>query len=127
MYLRNTRQRGAILEVLELEDRPLSPQEILQKAKNKIPKLGIATVYRTIKDFLHAGKLNEIVLPGESQRYEIKTDHHHHHFWCRICDRAFVIKGCPGTLNFHPPKGFKTESHEVTFKGICSECFSSEK
>ncbi|NRA45847.1 MAG: transcriptional repressor [Oligoflexales bacterium] len=126
MHARKTRQRGAILEVLEAEGRPLSTQEILKKAQNKIPNLGIATVYRTIKDFLDAGKVNEIELPGDSQRYEINHDHHHHHFWCRVCDRAFVINGCPGTLNFHPPEGFKTESHEVTFKGICAECYNNK-
>ena len=94
---RKTRQRGAILEVLEVANRPLSPQEILGSARLKVPNIGIATVYRAIKDFLQSDILSEVDLPGSLQRYEVKSREHHHHFWCRICDRVFKVNTCPGT------------------------------
>ncbi|NRA45601.1 MAG: transcriptional repressor [Oligoflexales bacterium] len=119
---RKTKQRDTIFEVLRAENRPLSPQEILNYAQTKIPKLGIATVYRTIKEFLLAGEITEVKLFGSSPRYAIKSQEHQHHFWCRICDGLFNIGGCPGTLNFQPPQGFKTEFHEVIFRGLCSRC-----
>jgi hypothetical protein len=43
---RSTRQREAILRTFEAIDRPLSPIEILTSAKKRVPRLGIATVYR---------------------------------------------------------------------------------
>jgi len=119
---RKTKQREAILEVIETEDRPLSPQEILKYAQERVPNLGIATVYRTVKEFLDAGQIASIELPGDSQRYEIIGKHHHHHFWCRLCDRLFDVDGCSGKLNIHPPEGFKTELHEVVFRGLCAGC-----
>lgn len=119
---RKTKQRGAILEALEVADRPLSTQEILGSARDKIPKIGIATVYRTIKDFLRMDVVTEVELPGNLQRYEVKSKDHHHHFWCRVCDRVYRVETCPGTLNFGPPAGFKAEEHAVTFRGLCATC-----
>ena len=45
---RETRQRRAIRHVIEEAGRPLSPHEVLKGAQ-VYPRLGIATVYRTLK------------------------------------------------------------------------------
>lgn len=120
---RKTKQRDAILEALAAEKRPLSAQEILERAQKSIPNLGIATVYRAVREFLESEQITPISLPGDSsQRYEITGKHHHHHFWCRVCERMFEVEGCPGKLNIKVPKGFKTEMHEITFRGLCADC-----
>ena len=36
--------------------------------------------------------------------------------------RVFKVKGCPGKLNFLPPKDFKAEVHDVMFRGLCKAC-----
>ena len=46
---RSTRQRRAIREAFLEAGRPLSPQEVLELARKKVPSLGLATVYRTLK------------------------------------------------------------------------------
>ncbi len=120
---RKTKQRNAILATLAAENRPLSTQEILENAQKKVPNLGIATVYRAVREFVDAGQITAINLPGDpSQRYEIKGKHHHHHFWCRACGKLFELEGCSGKLNIKTPKGFKTELHEVIFRGLCPKC-----
>ena len=119
---RKSKQRRVILDVLVKANRPLSIKEILEHAEKKSPQLGIATVYRAIKDYLQSEDVSQVELPGNIQRYEIKHQSHYHHFWCRICDSVFKVEGCPGELNFQPPKGFKSEEHEVTFKGLCVNC-----
>lgn len=119
---RKTKQRGAIFNVLEDEGRPLSYQEIFDKAKRVVPNLGIATVYRAVKEYLEAEQIVAVELPGDAARYELKGKHHHHHFWCRLCDKLFEVETCPGKLNIHPPKGFKSEYHDVLFKGLCAGC-----
>ena len=119
---RKTKQRDCIFQALEEAGRPLSPQEILELSKIKISGIGIATVYRTIKEFLQTKKISEVLSAGSTVRYEVNAKDHHHHFWCRICDRVFKVEGCPGQLNFSPPKGFKAEIHEVMFRGICATC-----
>ena len=119
---RNTKQRSLILDVMKLEDRPLNCQEIFDASRSVLPKIGLATIYRAVKDFLDSGLVAEVNLPGDSQRYTTKVEGHFHYFLCRLCDRAFNIDGCPGNLNFQPPKNFRTEVHEVIFKGVCGGC-----
>ena len=119
---RKTKQRDSIFRALEEADRPLSPKEILAYSKLQSSGIGIATIYRTIKEFLGASTIAEVNTPGSSVRYEVKVEKHHHHFWCRMCDRVFKVEGCSGKLNFMPPKGFKAEMHEVMFRGLCETC-----
>ncbi|MBC61452.1 MAG: transcriptional repressor [Zetaproteobacteria bacterium] len=119
---RDTKQRGTILKVLKIADRPLSIEEILVTTRKIIPGIGIATVYRAIKSYLQNKKITKVNLPGCQQRYEVTSLEHNHHFWCRMCDKVFKVPGCSGKLNFNSPEGFQTELHEITLKGLCSEC-----
>ena len=119
---RSTRQRDAIRHVVEAAARPLSPTEILTAAQRSVPALGIATVYRAIKQLVADGIIRSVSLPGESDRYEIAESAHHHHFQCMACRRVYDIAGCPGSLKRLAPRGFSVEHHDVTLYGRCAEC-----
>ena len=120
---RSTRQRTAIIDAFEQEQRPLSPAEVLAIAMQQSPKLGIATVYRNLKAMVDEGVLKTVLLPGESPRFELmEHHHHHHHFQCKQCNRVFDIDACPGNLSKLAPKGFLVEDHELTLYGRCVEC-----
>src|SRR3989475_11290978 len=103
---RDTRQRRAIRRVIEEADRPLSPHEVLKVAQVYTPRLGIATVYRTLKALVEEGWLVQVGLPGEPPRYETATKSHHHHFQCRTCGQGYEIEGCPEDLQPLVPSGF---------------------
>lgn len=120
---RDTRQRQAIWRCFEREHRPLSPSELWTIAQSQIPRLGMATVYRTLKSLVEEGRLVVVDVPSEPQRYELAGLGHHHHFHCRSCDRVFDVPGCglhetPAQL----PQGFKVEEHEVWLTGLCDQC-----
>jgi len=119
---RKTRQRDAILGALRQAGRPLSPQEILNQAKASVPRLGIATVYRAVRDLIDEGEAIGVELPGESLRFELSGNGHHHHFQCRDCGRVFEVLGCPAGLSKLTPKGFRLDAHEVVLYGACSYC-----
>ncbi|AEV15936.1 Metal uptake regulation protein [Thermus sp. CCB_US3_UF1] len=119
---RSTRQRRAIREAFLEAGRPLSPQEVLDLARRKVPSLGLATVYRTLKGLVEEGFLTPVSLPGEPPRYEPAGRGHHHHFLCRLCGRVFELLGCDLALEGHLPPGFQAEGHEVTVFGRCPEC-----
>ena len=69
---RKTSQRRALLKAFEQADRPLSPQEALELATPHARGLGIATVYRNLKDLADRNVLKAVNLPGESTaRYEL--------------------------------------------------------
>ncbi|WP_045211435.1 Fur family transcriptional regulator [Desulfonatronovibrio magnus] len=119
-----TRQRDAIVKCIRQSKGPMSPQEILSKAKEEVSGLGIATVYRNLRELKKEGFVREFVMPGQGARYE-KSDpslHHHHHFCCRKCDRVFCVDGCPGEFNTMVPNGFILEDHEIVLYGRCSDC-----
>lgn len=119
---RDTRQRRTIRRVFEGASRPLTPQEVLAVAQRRIPRLGLATVYRTINSLVTEGWLRAVELPGAAPRYEQLSDRHHHYFQCRTCGRAFEIPGCPGNLAHMVPAGFHMEGHEVVLYGQCNGC-----
>jgi len=120
---RQTRQRDAILKVLDEANGPLSTPEIFKLAKKVIP-LGIATVYRTINLLLAAKEIQSVILPSGETRYESANLGHHDHFQCRKCRHVFDLSVCPlhlasGTII---PGGFMVEDHEMTLYGLCPDC-----
>lgn len=119
---RVTRQRSAIRAVVEAADRPLSPAELYQGARTRLPRIGIATVYRAIRDLMEAGWLRPVEVPGEPARYERAGKPHHHHFLCRSCNALWEVKDCPTGIEQLAPNGFVTEGHEITLYGLCDEC-----
>lgn len=119
---RNTRQRIAIREAIEVARRPLLPQEVLDQAQSLAPGLGIATVYRNLKALVDDGTLAVVQLPGENPRYEPVSRRHHHHFQCRRCQRVFDVHACPGDLSRLAPPGFSVEDHDLTLYGCCADC-----
>lgn len=122
---RNTQQRDAIRDALEQAGRPLTPLEILAAAQARVPKLGLATVYRNIKSLVEEGWLRPVSLPGDAPRYELARIAHHHHFHCRVCNRVLDIQACPGELKHLVPRGYHVEAHEVVLYGRCSTCAKS--
>lgn len=119
---RSTRQRQAIEESFKLSDRPLSPQEVLSAARERVPQLGLATVYRTLKELCASGVLVAVDLPGEAPRYELAGKGHHHHFYCTQCGRLFELGACPSGFAELLPPGFELEGHELLLYGRCREC-----
>ena len=119
---RDTRQRRAIRQVIEEADRPLSPLEVLKVAQVHTPRLGIATVYRTLKGLVAAGWLVQVELPGEPPRYEMARKAHHHHFQCRTCGQIYDIAGCPENVQLLTPPGFLLEGHSMVLYGRCATC-----
>ena len=119
---RQTRQRDAIRAALAAANRPLGPLEILAAVKPDLPRLGIATVYRTLKGLLDEGWLRTVELPGAPARYEVAGKEHHHHFHCRACDGVFEVEACPGGIRGLLPGGFRLERHEIILYGVCAGC-----
>ncbi len=119
---RSTKQRLAIREALAHASRPLSPREILDAAQANVEKLGMATVYRTLKTMVEDREAVTVELPGQPPRYELAGKEHHHHFHCTKCRRVFEVEGCPGQLDHLTPPGFILEGHDLTLIGLCAAC-----
>ncbi|MEQ8820438.1 MAG: transcriptional repressor [Sumerlaeia bacterium] len=121
---RKTNQRTAIRQVLKNARRPLSPAEVHRLAKETVPKLGIATVYRTLKSMHETGLLSLVFLPGEAPRYEWGVTDPHPHFHCRDCGRVYELDAPPGPIPTKGllPEGFQIDGHTILYHGVCRDC-----
>ena len=117
---RDTAQRRAILRALGESGRPLSAGEILENSKPHAPGIGIATVYRTLREL--RVEVTKVELPGEAPRYETAGKAHHHHFLCERCGKVYELDGCLDGIKSLLPRGFRMKSHEVILHGRCSSC-----
>ena len=120
---RHTRQRDVIVAVIREATGPLTVNEILHRAQERVPGLGVATVYRTLKLLQEGGKITTVILPSGETRYESTGLGHHHHFHCRVCDEVYDLEDCPVQIPTRElSNGFQVESHELTLYGVCSTC-----
>lgn len=120
-----TPQKLLVLKVIESCDRPLTPAEICELAQKELPKLGIATVYRAIKQFTEEGSVRLVDVPGAPPHYEHASRHHHHFFLCNQCRRLFDLIGCVRGVNALAPKGFQVQRHEIVLYGDCDRCVTA--
>jgi Fur family transcriptional regulator, ferric uptake regulator len=123
--MRRTSQRRAIIRALEDAPGPLTPQEVLARASEHHPSLGLATVYRNLNTLEAAGEVMPVHLPNESRRYEVSNRGHHHHFRCDRCDRVFELATtCPVAVleGVTLPGGYEVRGHALTLYGTCPDC-----
>lgn len=119
---RSTRQRKAIEDALSHAERPMTPEELLASARGGVPNMGIATVYRALKDLRAAGDVVAVEVAGHPTCYESAHRGHHHHFHCRVCQHVFEVEACAHGINAMAPVGFRIEDHEIVLRGLCAAC-----
>jgi Fur family ferric uptake transcriptional regulator len=79
MGLRMTKQRRVIARVLsESEDHP-DVETVYRRASAIDPRIGLATVYRTLRLFEEAGILERHEFGDGRARYEEMSEEHHDH------------------------------------------------
>jgi Fur family ferric uptake transcriptional regulator len=119
---RNTPQRKTIESFLQQSTSPILPKELHVQAQQALPNLGIATIFRALRDLVAEGKARVVEIPGDAPRYESVKSHHHHHFKCNKCEVVFCIDGCPGNLETLLNPGFQLTDHDITLFGTCANC-----
>ena len=84
--VRATRQRGAIIALLDTVEEFRSAQELHDELRRRGANIGLTTVYRTLQA-LAAADLVDMVRTdtGESVYRRCTAPHHHHHLVCREC------------------------------------------
>ena len=103
-----------------------SIEELLAKVRERDPRVGYATVYRTLKLLAECGVANERRFGDGLTRYELADDAtHHDHLICLDCGDI---------VEFEEPRveelqdkvarrhGFVLRSHKHELYGICPRC-----
>lgn len=119
---RETKQGDIVRRIIADATHPLLATEIHHLAQQLLPRIGLATVYRNLRQMLETGDAQLVTLPGETPRYESSNRPHHHHFLCGACQRVFDIDACPGSFDPLLPEGFSLSAHDLTLYGQCRDC-----
>jgi len=126
--LRSTAQRRTIASAFFAAPSHISIEELLARVRSEDPRIGYATVYRTLKLFTECGIAEERNFGNGPSRYELSdesTDEHHDHMICIECNSI---------LEFHNEQieklqlaaakklGFRVVSHKHEIYGVCKDC-----
>ena len=130
--LRSTDQRRLIVETFFRAPNHVSIEELLAKVRAEDPRVGYATVYRTLKLLAECGVANERNFGGDGlTRYELADDSSHH-------DHLICV-ACGDITEFEEPKiealqeqvaaryGFELQSHKHEMYGLCASCQKKKK
>ncbi len=91
---RVTTQRQLVLEVVERSAGHLDAEGIYQHAREKDPRISLATVYRTLSVLKHMGLIEQQYLTRDHVRenYEPVGAPEHYHFTCLGCRRVIEFE-----------------------------------
>ena len=90
-HLKQTKQREVILEVFLEAGGHLTGEDLYQLIRERYPRIGYTTVYRTLKLFVEAGLAEERHFDDGVARYEIEHKHHDH-LVCILCGKIFEFE-----------------------------------
>lgn len=97
-----------------------------QDVETNCPKIGRASIFRTIKLFCEIGILRRVSLEVGLEQYEINSHtNHHEHMKCESCgkvlsfDSDFICKLLHKVAKNH---NFSLKEHSINLFGNCENC-----
>jgi len=124
--LKKTYQKDLILETFLNTEGHLSVEDIYALVKKRDKKVGVVTVFRTLKSLTACGIAREISLGDGLTRFEHNYHHPaHHHIVCTKCHRAIEFV-CPDLEEIQNEiiqrYRFQPVHHRFQTYGICEDC-----
>ncbi|NOU92452.1 transcriptional repressor [Paenibacillus sp. LMG 31456] len=128
-----TPQREVTLKVLlENEKDHLSAEDVFMLVKERLPEIGIATVYRTLEMLSELHVVEKMNFGDGVARFDLRSEdsaHMHHHLICNICGALKEIKEDWLTdleERLKREYGFQVTDHRLDFMGFYQTCSSGE-
>jgi Fur family ferric uptake transcriptional regulator len=126
---RVTRQRTAVLSVLDDLDAFHSAQEIHAELSRRGDRVGLSTVYRCLAALAEDGGVDTVARDdGETVYRRCAGTRHHHHLVCRECGATVEIDA-PAVERWAgkvaADHGYDDVAHTVELVGRCASCRSS--
>ena len=126
-----TRQRVAVLALLQDVDEFRSAQQLHGLLRERGERVGLTTVYRALQALADAGEVDVLRPPGAETVYRrCDKDAHHHHLVCRQCGQTVEVEG-PTVERWADEvarrHGFTEVSHTVEVFGRCARCTGAQR
>ena len=118
---RSTVPRRAIVRVIEEMHEGFTAEDIVKR----LPSVGRATVFRTLKLFLETGIICRLNLLDGAPRYMLSRVEHHHHTVCVRCGkvgefRAATVERLMRIIG--DDLSGEIVGHRIEFYVVCDQC-----
>lgn len=126
-----SKQREQILDVFLKTEKHLTVNDLYDLVRKENPKIGLATVHRTMKAISEAGLARTVGFGDNLKRFEHKYKHQQHdHLICTKCGRiieTFNPKIEQMLKSIAQKHKFTLLDHKIRLFGICKACKHKEK
>jgi len=119
---RLTPQRMMILRLLKEDTTHPNAEEIFNNVRVEYPHVSLKTVYNTLDLLNENHMIQELVIEPRIKRY-CPNPAPHHHLYCTSCKKVVdVFQDIPVRLEKKQFMGFRIDSNQITFRGVCPDC-----
>jgi Fur family transcriptional regulator, peroxide stress response regulator len=116
----------AVLDVLRASQGHPTALDVYEAVRRLRPHIGLATVYRILRQLTEQGLIKELEYGSGCSRYDARTGRHDH----AICTQCGALLDIPQDIQFSnnalqaaaQSTGFELGSHEVRIYGRCTAC-----
>jgi Fur family ferric uptake transcriptional regulator len=122
---RVTPQRLLVADALAAAGRQLTAQELWERLRRREPRIGRATVFRTLEALVGSGVARRLERDGHVYGYVACDPGHHHHLACTICGRVEEISEsyvAPMAARIATDRGFEVDDARLDLYGRCADC-----
>jgi Fur family transcriptional regulator, ferric uptake regulator len=126
---RVTRQRLLVADALGSIGRQVTAQELYERLRHRDPRIGRATVFRTLEALVAAGVARRLEQEGHIYGYVACRPEHHHHLACHRCGRVEEIgesSVTPVATRVEADLGFRIDDARLDFYGLCARCAAED-
>ena len=119
-----TRQREAVLAVIQQAEKHLTAQEIYDRVRQQLPGIAYGTVYNALSYLQEVGLIQVVNVGGGPALYDRRLDRHDH-IVCRGCGKVldYSIPGLEQALeHLAREMNFQISHAHVLVEGLCPEC-----
>ena len=125
---KRSRSRLVVIEMFFKTKIHVTVDELTSAVRKKFPRIGAATVYRTLKLLVRMGYAKELDFGDGSKRYESNLSAHHDHLVCTECGEVIEFKE-PEIEKLQDlvarRHGFVPDAHRLDIFGRCRLCVAS--
>ena len=129
---RITPQRQIVLEVVETSAEHLDAEAIYRRAREKDPKISLATIYRTLTVLKDKGLIEQRFLARDHARehYEPVGAPEHYHLTCLGCRKVIEFQSprvTQMTTELHRDLGVEVTHACICLEGYCQTCVAKRR
>ena len=102
-----------------------SAEQLLKRLRRGSPRIGRATVYRSMERLVRMGVLDRIEFSDGTHSFRLCESGHHHHLACTKCHRVVELDLCLESDRIAAvgeQQDFEIAGHSITLFGLCRKC-----